>query len=45
MFSQKTTPQLFEHIGLKNMKVGEKTNFGRLSKIFQICWMDADILS
>ena len=27
------------------MKVGEKTNFGRLATIFQICSMDADILS
>ena len=26
------------------MKVGEKTNFGRLATIFQICLMDADIL-
>ena len=27
-FHKKTTPQLLEHIGLQNMKVGEKTNFG-----------------
>ena len=27
------------------MKVGEKTNFGQLATIFQICSMDADILS
>ena len=27
------------------MKVGVKMNFGRLAKIFQICAMDADILS
>ena len=27
------------------MKVGVKTNFGRLATIFQICSMDADILS
>ena len=27
------------------MKVGEKTNFGRLATIFHICSMDADILS
>ena len=26
------------------MKVGVKTNFGRLAKIFQICSMDADLL-
>ena len=44
-FRKKTTPQLLEHIGLQNMKVGEKTNFGRLATIFQICSMDADILS
>ena len=25
------------------MKVGGKTNFGRLATIFQICSMDADI--
>ena len=45
MFSQKTTPQLLGHIGLQNMKVGEKTNFGRLATIFRICSMDADMLS
>ena len=44
-FRKKTTPQLLEHIGQQNMKVGEKTNFGRLATIFQICSMDADILS
>ena len=33
------------HIGLQNMKVEEKANFGRLATIFQICSMDADILS
>ena len=44
-FHKKTTPQLLEHIGLQNMKVGGKTNFGRLAMIFQICSMDADILS
>ena len=44
-FHKKTTPQLLGHIGLQNMKVGEKTNFGRLATIFQICSMDADILS
>ena len=41
----KGTPQLLEHIGLKNMKVEEKTNFGRLATIFQICTIDTDILS
>ena len=44
-FRKKTTPQLLEHIGLQNMKVGEKKNFGRLATIFQICSMDVDILS
>ena len=44
-FHQKTTPQLLGHIGLQNMKVGVKSNFGRLARIFQICAMDADILS
>ena len=44
-FHKKTTPQLLEHIGLQSMKVGEKTNVGRLATIFQICAMDADILS
>ena len=44
-FHKKTTPQLLEHIVLQIMKVGEKTNFGRLATIFQICSMDADILS
>ena len=33
------------HIGLKNMKVEMKSNFGRLATTFQICAMDADILS
>ena len=37
--------QLLGHIGLQYMKVGEKTIFGRLATIFQICSMDADILS
>ena len=45
IFTKKTTPQLLEQIGLQNIKVGEKTNFGRLATIFQICSMDADILS
>ena len=44
-FHKKTTPQLLEHIGLQNMKVGVKMNVGRLATIFQICAMDADILS
>ena len=43
-FHTKTTPQLLAHSGLQNMKVGVKSNFGRLAKIFQICSMDADIL-
>ena len=29
-FHKKTTPQLLGHIGLQNMKVGEKTNSGDL---------------
>ena len=41
----KTTPQLLEHTGQQSMRVGEKTNFGRLATIFQIWSMDADILS
>ena len=45
MFSQKSTPQLLEYIGLQNIKVGVKTNAGRLATVFQICSMDADILS
>ena len=45
IFTKKTTPQLLGHIGLQNMKVGEKTNFRQLATIFQICSMDADILS
>ena len=44
-FPKKTTPQLLGQIGLQNTKVGEKTNFGRLATLFQICSMDADILS
>ena len=39
-FHQKTTPQLLGHVGLQNMKVGEKTNFGRLATIFKfVQWM------
>ena len=30
IFTQKTTLQLLGHIGLQNMKVGEKTNLGDL---------------
>ena len=44
-FHKKTTTQLLEHIGLQNMKVAEKTNFRPLATKFQICSMDADILS
>ena len=44
-FYKKTIPQLIGHIGLQNMKEGEKTNLERLSVTFQICSMDADILS
>ena len=44
-FHKKTTPQLSGHIGLQNMKVGVKSDFGRLATILQICAMDAGILS
>ena len=44
-FHKQTTPQLLGHTGLQNMKVGVKSNFGQLVTIFQICAMDADILS
>ena len=44
-FNKKTTPQLIENVGLQIMKVVLKANFGRLATIFQICPMDADILS
>ena len=44
-FRKNTTPQLLEHIRLQSMKVGGKTNFGRLATIFQICSMDANIVS
>ena len=44
-FHKKTTPQLLGHIGLQNTKVEDKKNFGRLATIFQICSMDADIVS
>ena len=30
IFYKKTTPQLLEHIGLQNIKVGVKTNLGDL---------------
>ena len=40
-FHKKTTPQLSGHIGLQNMKVGVKSNLGRLATIFQICAMEA----
>ena len=40
-FHKKTTPQLLEHIMLHNMKVGEKTNFGRRATIYQMCSMGA----
>ena len=43
--STKTTPHLLEHIELQIIKVEMKTDFGRLATIFQICSMDADILS
>ena len=39
-FDTKTIPQILAHIGLQNMKVGVKSNFGRLAKIFQNRSMD-----
>ena len=41
-FNKKNTPQLLEHIGLQNMKVRGKTNFGQLAAV---CLMHADISS
>ena len=41
-FHKKTTPQLLEHIGLQNMKIGVKANFGWLAAV---CLMHADISS
>ena len=43
-FLKKTTPKLLEYIGLQTMKVGVKSNIGRLATIFQICAIDANIL-
>ena len=43
-FHKKTTPKLLGYIGLQTMKVGVKSNIGRLATIFQICAMDANIL-
>ena len=40
-----STTTLLGHIGLRNMKVGVKSNFGQPATIFQICAMDADIRS
>ena len=34
-FDKKTSPQLLGHIGLQNMKVGEKTNLGDLPQYFE----------
>ena len=44
-FHKKLHHNYLGYIGLQNMKVGEKSNFGRLATIFQICATDADILS
>ena len=41
-FHKKTTPQLLGHIGLQNMKVGVKANFGWLAAV---CVMHVDISS
>ena len=37
-FHKKTAPQLSEHIGLQNMKVGVKTNFELLTLSWLDCW-------
>ena len=37
-FHKKTTPQLLGHIGLQNMKVGEKTNLGDLPPFVWCMW-------
>ena len=40
IFAKKTTPQLLEHIGIQNMKVGGKTNLGDLPQYFKfVRWM------
>ena len=36
-FHKKTTPQLLGHIGLQNMKVGEKTNLGTSRRLSDAC--------
>ena len=41
-FYKNTTPQLLEHIGLQNMKVGVKANFGWLAAV---CLMHTEISS
>ena len=41
-FHKKTTPQLSGHIGLQNIKVGVKANFGWLAAVYL---MHADISS
>ena len=44
-FPKKAAPQLLGLIGLQNIKVGVKTNFGWLAKMSEICSMDTDIPS
>ena len=41
-FYKKTKPQLLGHIGLQNMNVGVKVDFGWLAAV---CLMDADMSS
>ena len=45
IFSQKSCTTIIRTYWATNIKVGVKTNFGRLAKIFQFCSMDTDILS
>ena len=45
IFTKKLNQNYQDKLDYKNMKVGVKSNFGRLATIFQICAMDPDILS
>ena len=44
-FHKKNYAIIIKTCWLQYIKVGVKSNFGRLARIFQICAMDADILS
>ena len=44
-FHKKSCIKIIRTYWATNIKVGLKTNFGRLAKISQICSMDTDILS